>query len=524
MKKGPSFRSLRFSRDILGVDLGSHTVKLLQLRLFVLGHASKEVGALLAEVSSEEGRRDIYVEALRHLLKTQRFRAKRGAFSLAGNASLMRFLRLIKPYKVDSKTGIPEEAKALSPFDPQDTGLEVRIIEQDENYADAMVLIAQKKAIAGALSILRKTRLRPAVVLNDPLAMENAYNFVHGRRSPEPVVLVNIGAATTSLSIIENSVTRVARTFNIAGDAFTRALKREFSVSVEEAEALKKEYGLFGHLAAASGRQPAAPNEAFRIYNETAVRVFKALDPSVSDLIGGIDHTIDTFLDKRPKGEPRISKILLSGGGAALRSLQEVLGMETGLSVEIFDPLENAVVRNGKLDLAQSASMAVVYGLALSGILRGAAATGGPNLLPLEEKRAAARRNAARVLLLASVGLGVIVGGGRLYDRHRSEVAALEAEAQLKQAAPPPSSGKRAAAPPAKPKPVSRFAFLGRLKFSGAFGDVVMFSGAGGEYVAKAGRLFDQTGKEVKDVKSRSSGGTVVLSVAGEEYVIHLPK
>jgi type IV pilus assembly protein PilM len=530
MRKSASFRSLRYATDILGVDLGSHTLKVLQLRVrgkhfSVVGFAQKEVWPLLAEAQTEDDKRAAYARALKEVIKTQRFKPRGAALALSGSYSIVRFLSLSKPFKTDARTGLPAQAHEISPFEPDDTTFDVRILDEDASRANAMAVIGQKRAIGNAIAILNKAGLRSSVILNDALALESAYDFLHGAETEQPIVLVNIGAATTTVTIVENRVLKAARTLNIAGDALTRAVKRDFNVSAEEAESLKKEYGLFGHRMAASARQPTGHNEAFRIYNETAVRVFKALDRPIHELIVDIHRTIDAFLDKRGKDAPHMSKIVLSGGGASLKSLQEMLGTETGMPVEVFQPLEQP--GGGKPEGAVGADAAVVFGLALTSALRGRESAPRVNLLPPEAKRAAALRNFARVFGIVLLISGALAGGHTLYLLQHKRVAEREAAAELKLRAGKPEAPNKASASKAerpKPKPVSPFAFLGKLRVSGAFGDVVMLNGGGGEYVAKDGRLFDDGGKALPNITTRQTSGTIVLSAPGEQHTVQLPK
>lgn len=530
-KSDASFRSLRYSGSLLGVDLGSHTIKVIQLkvvngRVSVVARAEREVWAQLAEAKTEAQRKEILAQALRELLKSSRFTDKRAAISLSGLHSVVKFARLTKDFKKDPRTGIPEEAKGLSPFDANDTLLDARLHEDPhhEGGPEMMAVMAQRHAINDRLGVVRKARLRPAVVLNDALALENAYGFLAPKDQFEPVVIVDLGATTTTVSIVENGVLRAARSFNIAGDALTRAIRRDLTVSLEEAESLKKEYGLFGHRMANESRV-SGHNEAYRIYNETSVRVYRAIKPSVKDLCTGIQRTIDGFMERRRPELPPVSRVLLAGGTAQLRNLEEVVRAETGLPVDVFEPLGKRPIAADGAEGPSSAALAVVYGLGLAGALRSRSAKPRINLLPVEAKRAAAVRNAARVLLLAGGALFILLGSAGLYHDHAQKVADDEAKAETQlKAATPVKAAPKVKAPPAPPaKPVSPFAWLGSLRVAGAFGNVVMLSGSKGSFTATEGRLMDEGGTAVPGVAVHLGSKAVVLTGGGETHKIDLP-
>ena len=91
-------------------------------------------------------------------------------------------------------------------------------------------------------------------------------------------------------------------------------------------------------------------------------------------------------------------------------------------------------------------------------------------------------------------------------------------------------------APPPKPepkKPVAKappspFAFLGGLKVSGVIGSgasaVVMLSAGSEVYVARSGRLYNESGKEVAGVTTALAGKSVTLTGGGQRYSLAVPK
>ncbi len=536
MTKDASFRSLRYTGNVLGVDLGTHTLKVIQLRVnggraSLVARAEREVWPQLAEAKTDSERKDVYARALKDALKSGKFTDKRAALALSGNHSIVKFVKLAKGYKKDPRTGVPEEAKTLSPFDPHDTLLDARTLTEEtaeDPSSELMVVVAQRNAIIQKLRIVQKARLRPAVVLNDALALENAYNFTRGKEPQDPVVLLDLGATTTSVSIIEDGALRAVRTFNIAGDAFTRAIKRELNVTMAEAEALKREYGLHGHRMANEARLPTAANEAYRIYNETSVRVYRAVKPVVKDLCGGILRTIESFNEKRPPHQFPVTKILLAGGSAELKALAVVMNAELHMPVELFEPFRRPAPAADGSEPVPPAGMAVAFGLGLAGALRSRSAKPRINLLPGEAKRAAAMRNSIQAVAAAAlIACGLWLAWTRMEER-RALLAEQETAAETKlkaiAVAKPKSKKGTAAAVEAAPKPPSPYAYLSRLKVSGVFGDTIILAGPSGGYTAREGRLADETGRPVPGVSTELRSKTVILRAGSESYSIPLPK
>ena len=547
MKNNPALGSSWFRRDVLGVDLGSHTVKVLQLRssgkkVAVLDFAQRAVWPLLAGRNTEGERQEVYIKVLRDILGSNEFRSRDAAIAFSGNSVLVRFVGLSTTYKRGSKTELPDEAKALIPFDVSEAEINTRVLEASASAPRELMLVAaEKKTLAKHIEIAKKAGLKPEMLVHDPLALETAYALLHGFDPSETIVLANIGAATTSLAIVEYGVLRAVRILNIAGDAFTRAIERDFGGSPAEAEDLKHEYGLLGHDMKApdmpEGRAGGEKDAGVRIYSETAVRIHKLLKPAVKELSSQIRRTIDSFMDKRPDDQTPVARIVLAGGCADMKCLPEVLLSEVGLPVEVFRPLADATRGGAAVGIGRgSAALAVVTGLALSNASSKDYFQPPINLLPKEARRAVVGRRlwsavspAVLFLCLAGAIGAAYIQGGRMIAGRMSEY-----ERQLASVKPRPKS--QPATPPVapavtlkpKPKPkraVSPYAYLADLRVSGIIGDMVMLVNGRSNFVMKGGRLLDEDGTQVTGVSAAQAGDKVVLTTQkGEEFVVRLPR
>ncbi|MBI3548226.1 MAG: pilus assembly protein PilM [Elusimicrobia bacterium] len=529
MKKSAAARFLIAQTQILGVDLGSSTIKVLQVRasrnrMFVRNFAQRHIRQLLEEAMTDADRHEVYVKTLTEMIHTGGFDAKGCAVALLGNQALVKFAKLPRTYKLDARRDIPDEAKSLSPFEPDQTEMDAQVMDGDNGSLEMKLLMADKRSVDDATDILKRAGLRPELIINESIAVEQAYEYLHGR-SEESIVIVNIGASTTSTNIVENGVSRAVRVFNIAGDAFTRAIERDFGVSTVEAETFKEEYGLSGYRLSSPTRTGAETgNEAaVQIYNETAVRMYGVLKGPVKDLALEIRRTIDAYQSKRINTRVNIAKIVLAGGSADMKCLPEIVGAEIGLPIEVFRPLENARMRHADIAIAKvSSALAVVTGLALANAAQGSDPKLRLNLLGKKAQRAAAVKRLTPgipvilTLILAAAAFAV-------YKVHKKLVAEEELQATMvatttRKAHKKPFVPPKPQAPRVIPSP---FAFLKRTMISGVLGTerdaIVMLSIGGKSYTARAGKLFDENDEEVQGVASRVAGGKLVMTTARRE-------
>ncbi|MCM2303848.1 MAG: pilus assembly protein PilM [Elusimicrobia bacterium] len=533
MKKPAAVRSLLYSGDLLAVDLGTFAVKVLSMKakersLTVIGSASREVWRELSGAKTEEEKSEVYARVVRELMAEHAFKPRNASISLSGNTVILRFLTLPAGHEFSPDAGLPPEARALIPFDESEAIVSALPLDSAKGVKpprpEMMLTMAQKKTVRDGMDVARKAGLRPAVIVNDALALVNAYQFFEGKKADETVVLAGIGASATSVVVLEGGSPRAARVVNIAGAAFTRAVKREFDVDLEEAERLKLAHG----LSVPGNRSP--EEEA------AAARVARALKPAVKDLTAEIQRTLDVFLERRPAGYPPVRRLVLAGGSAELAGLAGRLAADTGLEVDVFRPIVNTAAKDGSLGVIKlPAALAGPCGLALSNTLLRRWGQSRINLVPRKARRSAIIRDvspgfwrliagpaiAAAALSVYAVRAVNTVNQETAMEQSLEAATRKQAEAELR------FEAKKKPAAPVK-RVENPFAYLARLTISGVFGDArnthVMLNGDGTVFVARGGRLYNGDEEEVAGVRSEIRDNSLALTANGRVYLIDLPK
>lgn len=509
----PRAPSMLAAENVLGVDLGSHTLKVLRLRirpggrLSILDYSEQELGDVLGKAKTDEERLEAYGAALKALVRERKLSGSSCAISLSGGAVLLRFLRLPRRYRLDLETGIPDDAKAHLPFEARDGRFATRVLDGDDPSSplvDLMLAAAETRTVNAAVACARGAGLQPLLLLNDALALEAAHRFFR-KGAAEAALLVDIGASTTSTVLVDKGAARAVRVFNVAGNSFTRAVRRELGVEPAEAEALKRRFG----LAAPAG-------------DAAAARVAKALRGPARDLLVELHRTLDA-----QALHPR--RILLTGGGARLKGLSDLLAADLGLPVELFRPLEDASTPASSGIEHASPSLAVVAGLAATGALRAR------GIKPIElipdagVWSAASDRIASRRFELA-IGAGLLaVLGGLYFVTARWAAGGADRGERALAGAPKPAPKPAPVVVKAPPKPPSPFAYLARLSVSGVVGGetgkAYMLAGPDRALISRGGLLYDQDDALVPGVFVQAVDGKLVLTTSNRErYEIPLPE
>lgn len=353
------------SKDVIGIDIGTKVLKVLHIieshgKIQIINFAQKDLSSLAIEGKSPEEKILLYIDALKTLLKKHKFSVKNAAISISGSSVIVRFVKFAKMSKQDLEKTLQFEAEPHIPFDIQEVQMDAHIIgdvQEDEQTKMETVLVAGKKdAIYEKIEIIEKSGLRPSIVDVDAFALEQAYEMINREVAESLVMLVNIGASITNISIVENGIAKVVRDLYTAGSSFTRVIIESMQVTAEKAESLKKEYGLLGGFS----------NQNHGLDADACKQIYNALYPIIKELNSELQRSIDYFTGQQVAPDTKIEKIVISGGSANLKGLAELIGVELKIPVEVFRPLENADTSKFKGEIDKSSpALAVVVGLAL---------------------------------------------------------------------------------------------------------------------------------------------------------------
>jgi rod shape-determining protein MreB len=196
---------------------------------------------------------------------------------------------------------------------------------------------------------------RRAYIIEEPMAAAIGAGLpIH---EPSGNMIVDIGGGTTEVAIISLGGIVTATSLRVGGDILDESIvqyvKKEYSLLLGErtAEALKLAIGsvfpMPDELAAEiKGRDLVSGLP--KTIHITAEEVRKAIEEPVNAII----DSIKTSLDRTP---PELAAdimdrgVILTGGGALLRGLDERLKHETGMPVYIADsPLSSVAIGSGK--------------------------------------------------------------------------------------------------------------------------------------------------------------------------------
>ncbi len=344
----------RKKSEIIGLDIGSSSIKVIQVRDSNGGYTLSKFGMipLAPEMIVEGTIMDSVrcVEALQDLIKDQSITGKDAVISLSGHSVIVKKVCLPQMTEDELAESIKWEAEQYIPFDINDVNMDFQILGtfiDSEGKPQMNVLLAavKKDKLTEYTSLVIEAGLNPAIVDIDSFALENMYGINYEIKEGETVALINIGASLTNINILKGGMFAFTRDVSIGGNRYTESIQKELSISYDDAERAKKGESVEGGVPSA---------------------LDSVIENISSEIASEITRSFGYF--KTASGNERIDKIMLSGGSSKIKNLSTLLQERLEIPVEIVNPFRKIEIppefnSDYIRDIAPIAAVAVGLGI-----------------------------------------------------------------------------------------------------------------------------------------------------------------
>ncbi len=341
----------RRAKNLVGLDIGSSAIKLVELKegkegRFQLLKAGLESLSPEAIVDGAIMDSSLVVETIARLLSSTTVKNPNVAVAVSGHSVIVKKIQLPTMPEEELSESIRWEAEQYVPFDINDVYPDYVVLDPGIGAETMGVLLvaAKKEKVDDFKNVVTQAGRVPALVDVDAFALQNCYEVNYGVDPSRVVALVNIGASVMNVNILAQGQTVFWRDITFGGNQFTDALQKAYSLSFEQAEALKK-------------GEPVA--------GQTLQSIQPVLDGVSEDVSAELQKTLDFF--QATSGADRVDSIMISGGTSRVSRLDSVLKDKFGLPVEVLNPFHAVAVDERAVDpkwLADvSPSLAVAVGL-----------------------------------------------------------------------------------------------------------------------------------------------------------------
>ena len=301
------------NKSILGVDIGTSNIKIAQI-----SHQKEPILDTYGIVNSayqilgknNELAIGQMADVLKNLINKSGVTTKRCIISFPNSAVFTSVIELPNMTERELSSAVEFEAKKYVPLALSEIDLSWTVISKTAEGSNIKVLLTAvpKQITQNYMRVFDLAGLEPEAGEIEALALIRSLIG----NVPMNCVIIDIGAKSTGLNIIENGLLRLSRNLNIGGDTITHKIAESLNVSFFRAEQFKKEFGV--------GSATMIPE-------------------SIKPVLNLIKNEIKQLLTIYQSHNVSVNKVLLVGGGANLPGIVDYF-KDISEHVELGDPLK----------------------------------------------------------------------------------------------------------------------------------------------------------------------------------------
>ncbi len=322
--KLPSFSGFlsKPSQSVLGIDIGTSSIKVVQLRrergrviletygAIALGpYAGVEIGRATSLPVEK------VTEALKDVLREANTTTLDAAISIPYASSLISLVKLQASLESQLAQVMPIEARKYIPVPINEVLLDWFVVTGgkqagSDGKIEVLLVAIHNDTIAKFRSMAAEAKLNVGFFEIEVFSSVRA-SLDHGLA---PVAVVDMGAATTKFYVVERGLIRESHIINHGSQDLTLAASRGLSITVAQAEERKRKFGLV-----------ATPDNTIK----------QSLELSLGPIASEIARTAASWEQSHNQA---LSALVLTGGGATLKGLKEFMQGKVQNELRLADP------------------------------------------------------------------------------------------------------------------------------------------------------------------------------------------
>ena len=230
--------------------------------------------------------------------------------------------------------------------------------------ANFHVVVGQVSSIRNIGRCIKSAGLELGGITLEPLASSDAVLSIEEKEAG--VALIDIGGGTTDLAIFKDGIIRHTAVISFGGNVITEDIKDGCSIIEKQAELLKTKFGSAwpgenkdNEIVSIPGLRGRDPKEI------TLKNLSKIIHARVLEIVEQVFLEIKNYGYEESK-KKLIAGIVLTGGGAQLKHIKQLVEYITGMDTRIGYPNEH-LASNSDPELS-SPAYATVVGLLMKGL------------------------------------------------------------------------------------------------------------------------------------------------------------
>ncbi len=348
-------------KRFLGIDIGTSSVRIVELSRKGQAYKLENYGGL--ETSSFKKRpfrvfekntpslsnKEI-AKSIQAIFKETGIQTREVNFSIPDFCSFFTSIKLPAMAEDEVSQAVQYEIRPYIPLPLNEVTLDWSIIEGHSPATPLKILVVAipNDIISEYREIAQLADLNLRILESEVFAL--AKSSIKNEEKKKVIGLIDIGARSTTCSIVEEGVLKISHSFNTAGNQLTEIIARSLNIDYNKAEGIKKKYGVISNN---------GPDESKDVRN--------ILIPLIDSILEEIKKAFRSFYSKEGK---EVEKILLSGGLISMPGLKEYFSTELKKEQDIVDPFFNigcpSILARALKEIGPN--YAIATGLAMKGL------------------------------------------------------------------------------------------------------------------------------------------------------------
>lgn len=308
------------TNNAFGLDISDFSIEALQLKRYFKGVRIESYGRIKLEKGTVDdgeifSKKELQkkIEELLENLKFKGLKLPEVIFSLPESKIFLHIFEL--PANISAKElprAIESEVLKTLPIDLSKLYFDFQVISKKVTIQEILYVAVEKRIVDDYLEVMDRVGLTPLAL--DIESASLARTFKGEVPLNGGMMILDIGARSTILTIFDQNAIRVSSIIKIAGNHFAKTISQKLNISFKEAEKLKRTHGLDEKRGEG--------------------RIMFILQNILNDILDKTKNLINFYQGKTNR---KIKKVLLVGGSSLIPKLISYFATNLNIETKLGD-------------------------------------------------------------------------------------------------------------------------------------------------------------------------------------------
>ena len=337
--------------EVLGLDIGSSVVKMVQLRKNNTGYTVTAAGIvdIVDEAESSKNRKEANtVKAISKCFKSAGMWTRLAVCGVCGPEVAVRYFKFPSLPPAEIQGAVFLEASQVCPFNVDDSVVDYQLIPDGEDNVSGVLVAATNKLVRKKNRLTKSASLENVLMDVDGLALLNCFNECEKPEAGRTTAILNVGTSFANLAIMGDNGLSFIRDVAFAGDDIIEQIAAERNVSTDAVSRIL--FAPYGHE---QGQRQSELDDS--------------LDRACLKLVTDVTETLRYYTAHEKSAF--IENIFVCGGFSLVKGFVELLDNQLSATVLLWNPFDKISCDANRRcrDILQKngPAMAVAAGLAM---------------------------------------------------------------------------------------------------------------------------------------------------------------